>query len=370
MKFKYLAIGLMMLFCLNVYGQQNKTVPMTVQSQKTEVQVLEETVSLLQAENQAMQKQLESMEKEIELYRGDVRNKVAELDEAQSRWLVRLSIVITAIMTILGLGVPLIMNNKNEKAMEVMLKNVEKEANSAKQQATSVAAQVRIATEQANKAEGAYKQMQSQVNSVTVQVTSASKQAQIAKEQAQKAEEANKQMQSQVDSVTEQVTSASEQARIATGQAKQAKQALAEIEDLKKHVDAIEKKINKDVAVVIEAAKEAEKSSKISQLFAQAAEEKDPLKAIEFITQAIVLKPDDPFAYNYRGNLKAQTSDAYSALSDYDMAILLDPEYAEAYYNRASCYRYLAIKEQDLELIAKAEADEKKAESLKKDKEQ
>ena len=69
MKLKYLAIGLMRLLCLNAFGQQKKTVPMMVQPQKTEVQVLEETVLQLQAENQAIQKQLESMKKEIDICR-------------------------------------------------------------------------------------------------------------------------------------------------------------------------------------------------------------------------------------------------------------------------------------------------------------
>lgn len=39
----------------------------------------------LQAEKKAMQKQLEIIEKEIELYRGDVRTKISEIDEEQSR---------------------------------------------------------------------------------------------------------------------------------------------------------------------------------------------------------------------------------------------------------------------------------------------
>ena len=68
MKLKYIAIGLMMLFCLNVFGQQQKTVPMMVQPQKTEAQVLEETVLQLQAENQAMEKQLKNLEKEMECH--------------------------------------------------------------------------------------------------------------------------------------------------------------------------------------------------------------------------------------------------------------------------------------------------------------
>lgn len=62
--------------------------------------------------------------------------------------------------------------------------------------------------------------------------------------------------------------------------------------------------------------------------------------------------------------------DVVGALADYNTSIALDPYFSKAYNNRADCYRKLAEAEQDSEkkadLIAKAEADEKKAESLKK----
>ena len=98
MKLKYLAIGLMMLFCMNVIGQQQKTVSMTVQPQKTEVQVLEETILQLQTENLAIHKQLERMEKEIEICREDVRHKESSINDNQGHWLTILSIVIGAIV--------------------------------------------------------------------------------------------------------------------------------------------------------------------------------------------------------------------------------------------------------------------------------
>ena len=52
----------------------------------------------------------------------------------------------------------------------------------------------------------------------------------------------------------------------------------------------------------------------------------------------------------------------------------IDDKFIDSLENRAKCFRRLAEMEEDptkkTELIAKAEADEKKAESLKKDKEQ
>ena len=232
MKLKYLAIGLMMLFCLNVFGQQQKTMPMTVQPQKTEVQVLEETILQLQAENQAMQKQMESVEKDIEICREDVRHKETTINDNQGHWLTILSIVIGAIVMILGVGVPLILNNKSEKYIEKMLSDAKQEASSAK-------------------------------------------------EQAEKAEKALNSIQPQVEAVKEQVVSATEQA-------KQAKQAVADIGELRTHVDAIEKKINENALAAEKAAKEAQ----ASQLFTQALSEKDRQKAIELYTQAIDFKPD------------------------------------------------------------------------------
>ena len=105
---------------------------MMVQPQKTEAQVLEETVLQLHAENQAMEKQLKNLEKEMEYYRGDVRTKVTELNEAQSHWLTLLSIVIGAIVLVLGVGVPLALNSKSEKYIEKMLSDAKQEAASAK----------------------------------------------------------------------------------------------------------------------------------------------------------------------------------------------------------------------------------------------
>lgn len=256
---------------------------------------------------------------------------------------------IGAIVMILGVGVPLFLNNRNEKYIEKLLSDAKQEAISAK-------------------------------------------------EQAEKAEKALNSIQPQVESIKEQVASATEQAK----QAKQAKHALAEIENLKQHVDGIETRINKDAETAKEAAKEAEKSAKINQLYAQATKEENPEKAIDIITQAMKLDPNNASLYCFRGSLKEGMKDKEGALSDYDKAISINPDFEYAYYcrgylkkendpqgalddfnkaisldpddhfaylHRSKCFRNLAETEEDptkkAELIAKAEADEKKAESLK-----
>ena len=84
MRQKHIFAVLMLMVCLSVFGQTSKNVSISKQPQKTSTQVAynqQETILQLQAENDAMQKQLEKIEKEIELYRGDVRIKISELDE-------------------------------------------------------------------------------------------------------------------------------------------------------------------------------------------------------------------------------------------------------------------------------------------------
>jgi len=267
MNLKYLVIGIMMLFCLNVFGQQKKTIPMTVQPQKTEVQVLEETVLQLQTENQAMHKRLESIEKEIELCRNDVREKNSEMNTNMVHWFSYLTIV----MAILGVAIPLILNKKNERIVEKLLADARQEAFSAKNQA-------------------------------------------------EKAEKALNCILPQVDAVKEQVESATTRASLA-------KQAVADIEKLKTHVDEIEKKINEDAR----AAENAAKESQANQLFTQALSEKKTSKGIELYSEAITMKPDFVEAYFNRGLLKFQVGDAEGALSDFDKTIELDPNDAEAY---------------------------------------
>jgi peptidoglycan hydrolase CwlO-like protein len=145
MKTKHLITIIIIMACLNVFGQQKQTTPITERSQKTEVQVLEETVLKLQAENQAMQKRLDRMEKEIEICREDVRHKESIINENQGHWLTILSIVIGAIVTILGVGLgvvaPIILNLRNDRKHR---KNIEKvraelktQINSAQQDAKS-----------------------------------------------------------------------------------------------------------------------------------------------------------------------------------------------------------------------------------------
>ena len=49
---------------------------------------------------------------------------------------------------------------------------------------------------------------------------------------------------------------------------------------------------------------------------------------------AIRLNPDHADAYNNRGNAKSALGQHFAAIADYDIAIRLNPDDARAYYNR------------------------------------
>lgn len=399
MKTRHSLVALMLLFCLSFFGQQPKTVSIQGQPQKTSTQVptnQQESILQLQAENEAMQKQLEKMEKDIELYRGDVRTKIAEIDDEQSRRLTFLAIIMGLIGVLLGVCAPYFINKDNRKRLEGRFSEMKEDLKDLVKVATE---QAGAATSQANNAKDAFNQMQPQIKSVTEQLASATEQVREATIQAVKAETASGYMQTQMKSITEQVSSATVQAMIATEQTKQAKQAVEEIEKLKKQVSKIQEKINQDTIAAEKAANEA----KASQLFTQAYAEKDPSKAVEIYTQVIEINPDDAMAYNNRafdlltlGKLdralndvnvaieKDSNDDCFydtrgqiymamgrneDALIDLNHALSINANYIEGLGSRSKCYRKLAEAEQDparkADLIAKAEADEKKAESLK-----
>ena len=64
----------------------------------------------------------------------------------------------------------------------------------------------------------------------------------------------------------------------------------------------------------------------------------DPQKAIEYLNEAIKLKPDFSEAYNNRGKAYDDLGERQQAITDYNEAIRLKPDLADAYYNRGKAY--------------------------------
>ena len=62
----------------------------------------------------------------------------------------------------------------------------------------------------------------------------------------------------------------------------------------------------------------------------------DPLKAIDYLSNAINLQPNDETYYYNRGVAYANLGQYQPAIKDYNQAILLKPDYADAFYNRGT----------------------------------
>jgi len=67
----------------------------------------------------------------------------------------------------------------------------------------------------------------------------------------------------------------------------------------------------------------------------------DPQKAIEYLNEAIKLKPDYAEAYNNRGNIYNSLGQYQRAIEDLDEAIRLKPDFAMTYNNRGANYNNL-----------------------------
>ena len=75
----------------------------------------------------------------------------------------------------------------------------------------------------------------------------------------------------------------------------------------------------------------------------------DPQKAIEYLDEAIKIKPDLAKAYNNRGNVYHDLGDYQRAIEEYNEAIRLKPDYADAYGNRGVVYERLGQHNQAME---------------------
>lgn len=393
MKPRHTLAVLMLMGCLSIIGQPSKTVSMQGQAKSTSTQVVndqQETILKLQAENEAMQKQLEKMEKEIELYRGDVRAKEAAINENQGHWLTILSIVVSVIVLILGIGLgviaPIILNRISSKRLEERFSEMKADLGN----------QVKVATEQANNVKKAF-------NDILPQIESVKKQVVIVTEQARRAEEAAKEakarylltyaenendvsialdLYTQIINLSPYIPEAFYHRAIL----RSINNLEGALEDLNKaieltpdYIDALLDRgnvkigLNDNFGAVLDLNKVIELRPNDMNAYSYRGVAKEKLRdydgAMMDFNKAIEIVPGY-YQYLNRGKLKYIINDIIGALNDLDKSTELCPTYIESLDNRAKCYRKLAETEQNAEkkaeLISKAEADEQKAEALKK----
>ena len=283
----------MFLVCLCVLGQRSKIVPIQGQPQTTSKQVTtnqQETIKQLQAENELMKGRLDRMEKEIELYREDVRAKEVAINDNHGHWLTLLSIIIGAIVSILGIGLgvvsPILLNIRNNKKHEEIIESVR----------TELKTQIESAANDAKSA----KDSLSEVTALKESIEAIKKNIDNSKKKAERA----------------------------------AKRAMTS----KLFAQAVSEK---------NSAKAMELYSKILEIEPNIAEVynnrgilrkdlNDKEGALQDYNKAIELDPNDAGTYNNRGILRKDLNDKEGALQDYNKAIELDPNYAMAYNNRGN----------------------------------
>ena len=293
MKPRYTLAVLMFLVCLCVLGQRSKIVPIQGQPQTTSKQVTtnqQETIKQLQAENELMKGRLDRMEKEIELYREDVRAKEVAINDNHGHWLTLLSIIIGAIVSILGIGLgvvsPILLNIRNNKKHEEIIESVR----------TELKTQIESAANDAKSA----KDSLSEVTALKESIEAIKKNIDNSKKKAERA----------------------------------AKRAMTS----KLFAQAVSEK---------NSAKAMELYSKILEIEPNIAEVynnrgilrkdlNDKEGALQDYNKAIELDPNDAGTYNNRGILRKDLNDKEGALQDYNKAIELDPNYAMAYNNRGN----------------------------------
>lgn len=294
MKMRYTLAVLMLLFCLSFFGQQPQIVSIQGQPQKTSTQVpanQEESIRQLQAENEAMKAQLDRMEKEIELYRGDVRAKMSELETEQSRWTAWMCLIVTILTAGLGVGLPLFINNRNDKRLK---DSYEKMVGELKEKVSSVEADAKSA-----------KESLSEVTELKESIEAIKKDIDKSKKNAERA--ARRAMASKLFT-----------------------QALSE-KDYQKAIQLYSEAIELDPNF-------AEAYSNRGYAKYLLGEEENALQDYD---KAIELNPNLSEAYNNRGNAKESLGDENGALEDFDKAIELNPDYANAYNNRGVVKREL-----------------------------
>lgn len=321
MRTKRLLTILIILCSLNVFGQQVKKESASKKDEQIEIiynlqlkiDNQHEMILKLSADNQAMQKQIDVLENDVERYREDVRANDSEMNTNMALWFGALTLV----MAILGVAVPLILNQKNEKNVEKLLEDTKKEAKEAKEQA-----------QQAKQAVSDIEELKTNINSIEEKVNKYSEDAEEAAKRA-KASELFTQALSEKDP-------------------KKAIELYSKSIDMHPNAESYNNRgiLKADLKDAEGAIKDYDKAIELDSSDSfyyynrgiSKVEIKDNKGAMKDYNRAIELDPNYVYGYNNRGILKKDLGDVEGAMKDYNKAIELDANYARAYNNRADLW--------------------------------
>jgi tetratricopeptide (TPR) repeat protein len=325
MKLKYTLAILMLFACLSIFGQQLKNVSMQGATQHATVQTAtnqQESIKQLQTENEVLKTQLEKMEKEIELYRGDVRTKMSELETEQSRWTAWIGLIVAILTAGLGVCLPLFINNRNDKRLK---ENYEKMVGELKEKISSVESDANSAKESLSEVT----ELKKDIEAIKKDIDNSKKGAERAAKRAM------------VSKLFAQAVSEKDPAKAIELYSKIIEIA-PNIAEAYNNRGNIRKDMNDQDGALQDYNKAIELDPNNAKVYNNRGNIRKDMNdldgALQDYNKAIELDPNNAKAYNNRGNLRDDMKDQDSALQDYNKAIELDPNYAIAYNNRADLY--------------------------------
>jgi len=328
MKTRYTLAVLMLLFCLSFFGQQPKIVSIQGQPQKTSTQVTtnqQESIKQLQAENEAMKAQLDRMEKEVELYREDVRAKEVAINDNHGHWLTLLSIIIGAIVSILGIGLgvvsPILLNIRNNKKQEEIIESVRTELKTQIESATNDAKSAKESLSAVSELKQDIDLIKKDIDKSKKVAERAAKRAMVSKLFAQAVSEKDPSKEMELYSRIIEID--------------------PNIAEVYNNRGILRKEMNDLDGALQDYNKAIELNPNDAAYYNRGILKKDMNDldgALQDYNKAIELNPNYAMAYNNRGNLRSDMNDNEGALQDYNKAIELAPNDASKYNNRADLY--------------------------------
>ena len=300
MKPRNILIALMLCFSLNVWGLQFQNTKEQNQQQPT--------IEQLQKENEEMLKQFEQLEKEVEKYRGDVRSKIAELDEEQGRWAAWIFFIVGLIAAALGGLVPYLFNKD--------LKD----------------------------------DFRRRMNELKVQL-----------EQAKHDAESSKKALSTIEKLDQEIKTIKLEIDKKSDKTKEYYDSFLSFENDKNYYLGF---FSNNIADSKDSDSPTDYYSKAMLLCLKG----DYLEALQVMNNAIKQDQSNSDYYTLRGKIYMRMNKFEEALSDYSKVINSNPEDKTAYLNRAKCYKRMAKEESDEMMksyyLQQAQKDEDKANSL------
>ncbi|MFT7859694.1 MAG: tetratricopeptide repeat protein [Sulfurimonas sp.] len=126
------------------------------------------------------------------------------------------------------------------------------------------------------------------------------------------------------------------------------------IDENEQRMQLVEEDLEKRSHQVLNNQAEIAKTNTIHSLWMRAGLEQTPHGRIEIYDEILKIRPQDPEAISYKADAALDMGEANWALSLSNQSIAIDPEYPNAYYQRACAYSALKLSDNAIDDLEKA----------------